>query len=323
MQDTAQSDPRPRLAVEQRPLPAWSLSLGLHLAAIVLIAYLMRWAPRGSAATQPDRTVGVALVAEVAGEREYVSADPTQPTAEAAAAADLSEALPAESALAVDLSSMLPSLNEGVGAADSLAVPRGSGGSLASGLQGMANNARTSVFGTSGNGSRFVYVFDRSGSMAGFAGRPLAAAKRELIASLRDLDETNQFQIIFYNEDPHVFRFRSGAPSLVWASAEGLESAERFVQGITATGSTRHLDPLRTALGMRPDVIFFLTDADEPQLTADELRQIRRWNSVTAINAIEFGFGPPSRRDNFLVRLARENGGEHVYVDVSNLATFK
>ncbi len=73
------------------------------------------------------------------------------------------------------------------------------------------------------------------------------------------------------------------------------------------------------ALNLQPDVVFFLTDADEPELTSAELQQVRRWNQGSAINAIEFGFGPQTRKDNFLVRLARDNGGQHVYVDVSTL----
>ena len=60
----------------------------------------------------------------------------------------------------------------------------------------------TGVFGVEGEGSKFVYVFDRSGSMQGFQGRPLAAAKRELITSLESLESVHQFQVIFYNERP-------------------------------------------------------------------------------------------------------------------------
>lgn len=74
------------------------------------------------------------------------------------------------------------------------------------------------------------------------------------------------------------------------------------------------------ALGMSPDVIFFLTDAAEPQLTPSELAEIRRRNrSEATINSIEFGSGPRPRGENFLMRLARENHGKHVYVDVSEL----
>jgi len=91
------------------------------------------------------------------------------------------------------------------------------------------------------------------------------------------------------------------------------------VTGIVANGGTRHLEALQLALKMRPDVIFFLTDADEPQLTAAELARIQRWNYGTTIHAIEFAYGPQSSADNFLIRLARQNGGQHAYVDLSRL----
>jgi hypothetical protein len=37
------------------------------------------------------------------------------------------------------------------------------------------------------------------------------------------------------------------------------------------------------------------------------------------INTIEFGVGPALDRDNFMKRLARQNAGRHVYVDVTQL----
>ncbi|HMC10775.1 MAG TPA: hypothetical protein VKH44_05775, partial [Pirellulaceae bacterium] len=80
-----------------------------------------------------------------------------------------------------------------------------------------------------------------------------------------------------------------------------------------------HVQALRKALQMRPDVVFFLTDANEPQLRADDLHKVRQFNQGTSINAIEFGVGPPQPRYNFLQQLAAENGGQHTYVDVTRL----
>ena len=310
-----------RKAVDGRPLPAWCMSLALHFIGVAVATYALRFAPSGASNTQPDRTVGVALVREASGEREYVTTEEAQQATQASSSvAAALEALPEEDTLQVDLSSVLSATDTGGGAADALAVPpSGAAGTVLGGQPGTAGEVRTTVFGAPGSGNRFVYVFDRSGSMAGFGGRPLAAAKRELVASLDDLSDINQFQIIFYNEDPHVFRVGVGRPSLVWATDDRRLSAKRFVKSIQANGSTRHLEPLRMALRLSPDVIFFLTDADEPRLSKDELRTIQRWNHATAINTIEFGFGPQRRQDNFLVRLATQNGGQHVYVDISEL----
>ena len=70
---------------------------------------------------------------------------------------------------------------------------------------------------------------------------------------------------------------------------------------------------------MNPDVIFFLTDAAEPQLSSSQLEEIRQKNNRVgaSIHAIEFGAGPQQGGVNFLMRLARQNGGTHVYVDVT------
>ncbi len=97
--------------------------------------------------------------------------------------------------------------------------------------------------------------------------------------------------------------------------------AQSYIRGIVASGGTQHLEALKLAIGMRPDVVFFLTDAAEPQLSPSQLEEIRRRNSRSGvtINAIEFGAGPSQSSMNFLVRLAQQNGGHHVYVDVTRL----
>jgi hypothetical protein len=183
--------------------------------------------------------------------------------------------------------------------------------------RGHAHGAETQVFGVKGTGSRFVYVFDRSSSMEG---PPLSAAKRELVASLHSLQSMHQFQIIFYNQQPHIMSsFRGRAAQLTSADEQGKRQATKFIGGIFADGATDHVQALAMALSLRPDVIFFLSDASEPQLRAEELARIQRMNQGTSINTIEFGSGPPSASYNFLRLLAEQNSGQHTYVDVAGL----
>jgi hypothetical protein len=173
-------------------------------------------------------------------------------------------------------------------------------------------SGETQVFGVTGRGSRFVYVFDRSLSMKG---APLATAKRELLASIRNLQRTHQFQIIFYNEATRMMQ----PPQMLFADDNGIGAAESFVNGVTAGGGTDHVQALKLALKMSPDVIFFLTDADEPAISPKELEQLRRNNAGTLINAIEFKSGPDQGKGDFLRKLAEQNGGEYKYVDTSAL----
>ena len=306
-----------------RRLPAWLLSAVFHTAVIVVLALTVRILPRG-APGEPDRGVGVVLARSSRGETEYFdeaahSARQATAPAEPSAAVD---PLPDISEMPADLGGVLPAAGEslaGSGEIGSLLpsaedLTQGGGSGSQTGGQ-----ARTQVFGLQGEGTKFFYVFDRSGSMSGYGGRPLRSAQRELIASLDDLDRIHQFQIIFYNEEPRVFSPDGRTPRLVWGDEQGKRLAQQFVRGIVAAGGTRHLEPLLMSLRLQPDVVFFLTDAEEPKLTAEELARIRRANKGTQIHAIEFGFGPSRGDDNFLKRLARQNGGGHAYVDISKL----
>ncbi len=223
---------------------------------------------------------------------------------------------------AVNLSGVLPSASAAVGI-----------GGVESGIASAASltgappppnrmrggQARTGVFGAVGEGHKFVYVFDRSGSMDGHGGAPLVAAKGELVNSLGDLSQTHQFQIIFYNEHPRIFSPSGDSGRLVFGTEQNKNLARRFVGSITASGATRHVEALEMALRLGPDVIFFLTDADEPRMSPQELAHIAQMNRGTAINTIEFGTDSRPEPDNFIAKLARQNGGQHVYIDVSRL----
>jgi hypothetical protein len=155
--------------------------------------------------------------------------------------------------------------------------------------------------------------------MGGSGQTALKAVKTELLRSLKNLDTVHQFQIIFYNERPVIFN-PSGTPGrLAFANEQNKQRALRFIDTIVSDGGTEHEDALKLAIKLRPDVIFFLTDADEPKLTAAQLEKIQRWAAGITINAIEFGSGPQPDRNSFLVQLAKQNGGAYAYVDVSKL----
>jgi hypothetical protein len=184
-------------------------------------------------------------------------------------------------------------------------------GEPAVGQEKRASEAK--LFGLSGEGSSFVYVFDRSGSMKG---EPLAAAKRELLASIHGLTRVQQFQIVFYNERARAMQ----PPQMAFADDDGLRQADSFVRSVTASGGTDHVQALVLALRMKPDVIFFLTDADDPQFTAKELDEVWRKNPGVAINVVEFKSGPQAGAANALHKLAEQNRGEYKYVDLKSLA---
>lgn len=312
-----------------RGLPAWLMSCVLHLVLMLLLAFVVRDVTSG-AVDEPQRTAGIVLVQRAQGTTEYLSeqdADATSaaPATAAEAAPSVGSSLPNETELPLDVAGVLPSGNEfhGIGAGTDLGDALPGVGDLTIGAgpsKKIGGDTKTYIFGVEGEGSIFIYVFDRSSSMSGFQGRPLAAAKSQLIKSIHSLSPTNQFQIIFYNNRLTVFNpNHPQRPQLIFADDSGKTLAEDFVRKIQASGSTEHMAALRAALRLGPDVIFFLTDAADPQLSPGELRELGRLNKGTVINAIEFGSGPFPGGDNFLMKLARQSDGQHTYVDVTGL----
>jgi hypothetical protein len=320
-----------------RTIPGWLFSLAIHLGTLLTLQLLFPVVPPHGTAVD-SRTVGIAIVARNAERVEYLTdasedAGGANAAASAGQTANLSPSAESPTLPSADETPRvgnfaLPAPTAEGNAANSIALlPSASGFAQGTGRgdktgsgDGLGKGVETGVFGVRGKGSRFVYVFDRSASMAGFQGRPLASAKRELLESIRDLQSTHQFQIIFYNDVPIPLNpRRTGRPELFLAGDAEKRWAEEFVSAVVPDGATRHAEALKLALQWQPDVIFFLTDGDEPQLRAAELAEIRRLNRATTIHAIEFGAGVQPRGESFLQRLAEQNGGKHGYVDVTKL----
>jgi len=305
--------------------PSWVMSVVFHVALIVAVGLALRSAARPGAAAERTAEVGIALKRQE-GQKEFFvdQADAANANSQTEAVADLpSREQLLSAAVPADPGRVLPKApgalgpgalgDEGVGDAT-----RAAAGSPGRGMTG-SGKARVRVFGIEGEGYKFVYVFDRSGSMGGSGARALRAAKAELLSSLASLNRTHQFQIIFYNQEPWPFNPTGQSGRLVFGNDQNKELARRFIGGVTADGATRHEEALKMAIRMGPDVIFFLTDADEPRLSAGQIHDIARAAAGTTINAIEFGLGPQQNNDTFLRRLARACGGQYRYVDVGRL----
>ena len=175
---------------------------------------------------------------------------------------------------------------------------------------------RTGIFGLEAKGNRFVYVFDRSASMGEPDGRPLTAAKRELIRSFDELGDVQQFYVIFYNDRLHVFSPAGNRGRLVFATEDNRRAARRFVDSVRADGGTRHAEALAAAFRLSPDVVFLLTDADaKDDLTDAELQRLSRLGSGSRCMVVQFG--DESRRSPRLADLAARCGGRYRIVPLN------
>lgn len=314
--------------VRRRPqIPAWIVSMLVHTLLFVLL-FLWVQRPNRGAAEETLRDVGIVVKRMTAdgvkfdGENDTPAdrtADVDSPNPQPSEAAQLLPDMATNSQAAESLP-QLPS----VGAADSsdasAAAAAAAGGGTTGGAPGEIGEKTTvKVFGVEGTGSKFVYLFDRSASMDGVR---LRAAKQQLIASLDSLEEIHRFHIIFFNgATPLHAQLNVGRRNrIAFATEQNKKLATSFVQSVTAFGGTDRETALTTALGLGPDVIFFLTDADN-EMSRDEMSKVYRLQKRhgTTICTIEFGVGPRHGRRNFLTQLAESTGGTYNYVNTNNL----
>ena len=183
-------------------------------------------------------------------------------------------------------------------------------------LESPGEKTLVSLFGVKAEGSKFVYVLDRSGSTEG---KLLAAAKAQILASIEKIDDLHQFQLVVYNERPKAFNPAGPNGQLAFGTDENRAEVKRFLDTIEAGGGTDHAAALSLAIRMRPDVIFLLTDGDKPFVTARELARIDRLGPGITIHTIQFGEGPHSDANGWMRKLARQSGGEYKYVDTTKL----
>ena len=190
-----------------------------------------------------------------------------------------------------------------------------SGGSQ--GNAGAAGGQTVGFGGVLGSGKSFVYVIDRSDSMGWKGGAPLRRAVADAVASVQSLDAklgATKFQVVVFNHDVDVF---DNGSSLIDVNPANKAKCARFLKSIVATGGTSPEQALMAGVKMRPDVVFFLTDADE-ELTENTLARVqtlRRQCKVRQICVIEFGKSTEPAKKTYK-RLAGENGGSYIFKDV-------
>lgn len=307
--------PDSSLAIK-RTLPAWALSLLLHSTlAGVLIVMLAQF--QNGAATVENRSGGIVLVDASSETTEFLSEGDVETNSSPNTASESPPPLASLNELPPELPGMESAPSEISGAGESLAESLPGAESLIDGprMTGkIGGKITTEVFGVKGTGSRFVYVIDRSESMAGYEYRPMLAARQELWKSLNSLEKNHQFQIVFYNDGVKVFNREQ---RMFFATDERKEEAKNFIERNRPSGGTDHMEALKQAFKFAPDVIFFLTDA-EGGFTDADLREIGRRNySAAIINAIEFG--ERRSRNRSLETVAQYSGGQYIFKNINTL----
>lgn len=192
-------------------------------------------------------------------------------------------------------------------------VPTATGANDSASSQGSGTGqGTTSFFQISTRGQRIVYVVDASSSMG--KNGAWTRARHELLESVRRLPATAQFQVIVYNSRPRTLLTRF--PDWLSPTSDMVREVEQALVSLIPEGSTDHGPALRQALGLGPDSLYFLTDADD--LKQEHLYLANQHNRGRAvIHTIELTTANRARPGMPLQLLARHNGGVYRAVDLT------
>lgn len=307
----------PSRVVRRWTVPTWMLSVLLHagllLAALWTIPRLARGLPQP---VDPEaREVGIVLKSEQDAEVVFENAEqvmkptPTEDPVALDEAEEWIEAPRRDSAPAP-----LPHLDTSL-LATAGSTPTPSANQLPRFQQSPGGpTSRTTFWDVEAVGASFVFVIDRSASMSSRGALDLA--KTQLFQSLEQLNPESTFQVIFYNTES--FMLSMGDGSLIEASQIHRSRARKEIERVTPEGGTNHVKPLALAFSLRPEVIYYLTDADmlSDEDVADLTRMNRKASRPATVFAIEFGNGPNLSRNKPLRRLAADNDGTYTYLNV-------
>jgi hypothetical protein len=143
----------------------------------------------------------------------------------------------------------------------------------------------------------------------------LEVAKRELLASLDRLPPDVQFIVIFYSDEAKVLTDAQGRKGMMKATVSNKSRVRTQLAQVPPFGGTDHKAALTAAFQTKPEVIFFLTDAD--MLPNGDVDEMLKDAGKTRIQAVEFGRGSDLGHATPLRRLAVTSGGTYRYIDVN------
>ena len=200
-------------------------------------------------------------------------------------------------------------------APSALIKPSEAGG--AARIGGVGGPGETTFMEISGVGKMFVYVIDTSSSMTGSR---LKVAQGQLKASLRLLQPNQKFAVIFFNESRERLKLRRNDDQQVhFATDVNKELASHQIDRVTADRGTDPMPAILEAISLKPDVIYFLTDGDESELSPAEMVQVRQLSRNITLHVIKLGDGTLSSLGrSWLERLADQSHGQYREITVGN-----
>ncbi len=164
-------------------------------------------------------------------------------------------------------------------------------------------------FGIQVDGKKFVFVVDASRSMNHPHDSPaktrFGRLKIELVNTIDQMTEENQFFVIFFNNRA----IPMPADGLVRATEDNQMTCLEWVATAHTGGQTDPREALLFALQLNPDIIYFLTDGEFEYRVVKDVKAANKHKTPI----YTFCFSDRSG-EKFLKQIAEQNRGEYFYI---------
>lgn len=182
---------------------------------------------------------------------------------------------------------------------------RGKGASVVEGSGEFRGSGKASFFGSEVKAQSIAFVIDASASMSGSR---FQRARQELAQALSALDRNQRFFVVFYTDQTYPQFYPNNVVSLITADSRNISKVLHWMERAQTQGGTEPQMALAMSLGLKPDVMFFLSDGEIPFNTRDIVQQANRG---TAIHTIAFG---SNAGGVILQQIASDTGGTHRFI---------
>ncbi len=298
-----------------RHMPAWLVSLLVHLALLLVLA-LSKFAE--------DRTHGIYVTAELIElaeefvenwdlELEALPPLPVESFAGDAAIPDVGVLALGDLTLAAELAGRDPwgELPIPQTTLDEIGLLFGADGA---GMADIGDGLKAaSFFGARSRGERFVFVVDNSNSM--IRGR-FETALLELIRTVDSMTPEQQFYVIFFSDTAYRMFHPAPAPGLVPATEPNKRRLKTWLSTVQLCFHTEGREAVTAALAMNPDAIYILGDG----VFTDDTTELLTAPHDRRITIHTLGMEVQPRGEVQLRAIASANRGTYRAVSASPLA---
>lgn len=300
--------------------PAWTMSLGVHAAVLLLLApmtYVMLsterlplFASMFESPTTDFDEVGIAPVELVSFEEFEMPSDAVETTTAALAETMDADFTPLDSEPGGETAANLGQLNSLPTDVGTLMAGGGSGatGPLGGGRRGAGGDearlGMTSFFGSQAHANRVVFLVDNSGSMK--QGR-METTIFELARSVESLTEKQEFYIVFYSDQAYPMFYPNSVMEPLAATRENKDRLFAWLRTVELCVGGKLLEAVKVAESLRPHAVYVLSDGD---ITGSAtMAKLTAVNARTfSIHTLGMGVSKPQDAQNLLA-IAQANRG--------------